>query len=62
MTERRDLRSELRREWRAAAEDYWSVLTGGHGWSDHQVNERARRLAKVALRLHIFEQGRRNKR
>lgn len=50
----------LKEEFRNAAENYWVVITTS-GWSAESLEERRRRLAAIALRLHIFEQGRRQR-
>jgi hypothetical protein len=61
MKDKRDIHSQLRRELRDAAEAYWAVITAS-GWSLDAIDDRRRNLASLALRLHIFEQGRRSKR
>lgn len=52
------LRTQLRRRWMEAAEDYWTAVVNGYA----NVADRARDFANVSLRLHLFEQGRRSAR
>lgn len=51
-------RHQLRSNLAAACENYWQSITSG-GWSDSYAADRRSDVAKHALRLHIFEQGRR---
>ncbi|HEV2212444.1 MAG TPA: hypothetical protein VGS99_03765 [Gammaproteobacteria bacterium] len=59
MVESQTQRAKLRREFRDAAESYFLAITLA-GYSDEQRSERRYKLAAVALRMHLFEQGRRS--
>jgi hypothetical protein len=58
--EKKTIHANLKREVRDAAESYFIAITDT--WPEETRQTRARYLAKVALRLHIFEQGRRSTR
>lgn len=51
--------AKLRQRFRNAAEHYWRVVTDC-GWSPDQLASARRELANAALRLHLFELGRRS--
>lgn len=59
MKERNDEWSRLRREWRDAADDYM-VKVMVPGWDDVRKRESMARIARLSVRLRIFEQGRRS--
>lgn len=54
--------TQLKRDVSEAADSYWAALNFRASPSKElEIDVRARTLAKLALRLHIFEQGRRSK-
>lgn len=61
MGERNDTYSKLKRQFREDAEQYWRAISDV-GWAPDYPGKRARALANAALRLHLFEQGRRSSR
>jgi hypothetical protein len=55
------IRAQLRRDFRARAEEYFRAITDT-SWAQDHVRAKRELLAQVALRLHLFEQGRRSAR
>lgn len=60
MKAKNDLRAQLRRQWRAACDNYFDEVVGESD-PDRRFR-RLRDLGAISVRLHLFEQGRRSKR